>query len=141
MKGLQMSNHLISHDKTVYDIFNMINPNCYQAFVIQYIIENRKEEAIKCCDELAVAFEYYKWDKKGKQSNYVDTLICESSLAKWQKIAIIHIIANEVESCKKTIENEIENEKEEYVKRIEAAKQQQNSIRDLYSLFGFNSLL
>ena len=136
-----MSNHPISHDKTVYDIFNMINPNCYQAFIIQYIIENRKEEAIKCCDELSVAFDYYKWDSKGKQSSYIDSLICESNLAKWQKIAIIHIIANDVKSCKSSIENEIENEKTESLKRLEVARQQRNQLHDLYNLFGFNSLL
>lgn len=140
-RNLMMSNHPISHDKTVYDLFNMINPNCYQAFIIQYIIENRKEEAIKCCDELSVAFNYYKWDSKGKQSNYIDALICESNLAKWQKIAIIHIIANDVASCKKSIESEIENEKAESVRRVNAAKNQQSQLRDLCNLFGFNSLL
>ncbi len=140
-----MSNHPISHDKTVYDIFNMINPNCYQAFIIQYIIENRKEEAIKCCDELSVAFEYYKWDSKGKQSSYIDSLVCESNLAKWQRIAIIHIIANDIKSCKKAIEDEIADECEVSAKRIECAKHFKESphseLEDLYRLFGYGSLL
>lgn len=140
-----MSNHLISHDKTLYDIFNMINPNCYQAFIIQYIIENRKQEAIQCCDELSVAFEYYKWDSSGKQSSYIDSLICESNLEKWQKIAIIHIIANNAKSCKAVIENEIESEKEATNKRIESAKRFSNSdndmLHDLYNLLGLNSLI
>lgn len=140
-----MSNHPISHDKTIYDIFNMINPNCYQAFIIQFIIENKKEEALQCCDELAVAFDYYNWDSKGKQSSYIDSLICESNLEKWQKIAIIHIIANDVKSCKHIIENEIESEKQESIKRAESAKQRKenksNPIQDLYDLFGFSSLM
>ena len=140
-----MSNHPISHDKTVYDLFNMINPNCYQAFIIQYIIENRKQEAIQCCDELSIAFEYYKWDSKGKQSSYIDTLVCESNLAKWQKLAIIHIIANDIKSCKKAIEDEIASEKDATNKRIESARQYRdghhNTLHDLYNLFGFNSLI
>lgn len=140
-----MSNHPISHDKTLYDIFNMINPNCYQAFIIQFIIENKKEEAIKCCDELAVAFEYYNWDSKGKQSSYIDTLICESNLAKWQRIAIIHIIANDIKSCKSVLENEIELENKENIKRAELAKSRKenppSNLADLYNLFGFGSLL
>ena len=140
-----MSNHPISHDKTIYDIFNMINPNCYQAFIIQFIIENKKEEALQCCDELAVAFDYYNWDSKGKQSSYIDSLICESNLEKWQKIAIIHIIANDVKSCKHIIENEIESEKQESIKRAESAKQRKENksspLQDLYNLFGFSSLM
>lgn len=140
-----MSNHLISHDKTLYDIFNMINPNCYQAFIIQYIIENRKQEAIQCCDELSVAFEYYKWDSSGKQSSYIDSLICESNLEKWQKIAIIHIIANNAKLCKAAIESEIESEKEATNKRIESAKRFSNSdsdmLHNLYNLLGLNSLI
>ena len=140
-----MSNHLISHNKTIYDLFNMINPNCYQALAILYIIENKKEEAIKCCDELATAFEYYKWDRTGKQSNYVDTLVCESHFEKWQKIAIIHILANDVKSCKNVIENEIEEEKKATVQRVETAKRykdnQLKQLADLYNMFGFGQLL
>lgn len=140
-----MSNHPISHDKTIYDLFNMINPNCYQAFIIQYIIENRKQEALQCCDELSVAFDYYKWEPKGKQSSYIDSLICESNLDKWKKIAIIHIIANDVKSCKRVIESEIESEKEKTEKRIESAKQfrdePRSALNDLYSLFGFSSFI
>jgi len=140
-----MSNHLISHDKTLFDLFNMINPNCYQAFIIQYIIENKKEEAIKCCDELTIAFEYYKWDSSGKQSSYIDSLVCESNLAKWQKLAIIHIIANDVKSCKQTIENEILEEKKSNERRLESARQFRDNpnsqTKDLYHLFGFDSIL
>lgn len=140
-----MSNHPISNGKTVYDIFNMINPNCYQAFIIMYIIENKKEEAIRCCDELRTAIEYYKWDSAGKQSSYIDALICDSNLEKWQKIAIIHIIANNIDLCKKAILNEIESEKEASLKRIESAKQYNQSPKDqiesLYRLFGFDSFL
>lgn len=140
-----MSNHPLSHDKTIYDLFNMINPNCYQAFIIQFIIENRKQEALQCCDELSVAFEYYKWDSKGKQSSYIDALVCESNLEKWQKIAIIHIIANNVEQCKHVIECEIEEESHSTERRVEFAKQhgnkQHNELNDLYNLFGFGSLL
>ena len=117
-----MSNHPISHGKTVFDLFNMINPNCYQAFVIQCIIENKKEEAIQYCNELSTAIEYYKWDSAGKQSSYVDQLICESDLQKWQKISIIYIISNNVEQCKKVIEGELNNEREESKKRIEYEK-------------------
>lgn len=136
-----MSNHPISHGKTVYDIFNMLNPSCYQAFIIQYIIENRKEEAIRCCDELSIAFDYYKWDSTGKQSNYIDSLICESNLEKWQKIAMIHIIANDIASCKKLLESEIENEKAKTQRRQISVKSHQSQLRDFYDLFGFNSLL
>ena len=140
-----MSNHYISHNKTIYDIFNMINPNCYQAFIIQFIIENKKEEALQCCDELDVAFEYYNWDSKSKQSNYTDCLICESNLSKWQKIAIIHIMSNDIKSCKHIIEDEIAEEKKAAAKRIEESKERKdnhrNALQDLYSLFDFNSLL
>lgn len=123
-----MSNHAISHGKTMFDIFNMINPNCYQSLAIQAIIENKKEEAIYCCNELLTAIEYYKWDSSGKQTNYIDALICDSDLKKWQKIAIIHIIANDVDSCKKAILDEIEYEKELLVKRTESAKQYSRCI-------------
>lgn len=117
-----MSNHAISHGKTMFDIFNMINPNCYQSLAIQAIIENKKEEAIYCCNELRTAIEYYKWDSSGKQTNYIDALICDSYLKKWQKIAIIHIIANNIDLCKKAILDEIESEKESIIKRAESAK-------------------
>lgn len=140
-----MSNHPISHGKTVFDLFNMINPNCYQAFIIQCIIENKKEEAIQYCDELSTAIEYYKWDAAGKQSSYIDQLICESDLQKWQKIAIIYIISNNVEQCKKVIESELNNEKEESQRRIEHAKQCKHSgrspLEDLYRMFGFSSII
>ena len=135
-----MSNHSISNGKTLYDVFNMINPNCYQALIMQYIIENRKDEALKCCDELTVAFDYYKWDSKGKQSNYIDSLVCESNLEKWQKIAIIHIVANDVVSCKKVISEQIESENAFSNKRLEHAKlsSRDNAVDALYHLFGFD---
>ena len=142
---MKMSNHPLSHDKTLYDLFNMINPNCYQAFAIQYIIENKKDEAIKCCEELLTAFEYYKWNTEGKQSGYIDQLICESNLDKWKKIAIMYIIANDAKQCKSVIEGQIETEKEETAKRLEMAKQYRdgrfNPINDFYNMFGFNSLI
>ena len=133
-----MSNYPISHGKTLYDIFNMMNPNCYQALIMQYIIENRKEDALKCCNELSVAFDYYKWDKTSKQSDYLDSLVCESSLEKWQKIAIIHIMSNNVDQCKKVISNEIESENNIAAKRLEHAKMNSRSdyTSDLYRLFG-----
>lgn len=135
-----MSNHQISHGKTLFDVFNLINPNCYQAFIIQCIIENKKEEAIQYCDELSTAFEYYNWDKTGKQSSYTDSLICESNLEKWQKVAIIHIISNDVFKCKETIKSEIRREEADNEKRAVSAKKYDNhrSIDDLYKLFGFN---
>ena len=140
-----MSNHPISHGKTVFDLFNMINPNCYQAFIIQCIIENKKEEAIQYCDELSTAIEYYKWDATGKQSSYIDQLICESDLDKWKKIALIYIISNNVEQCKKVIEGQIEIDKEETTKRVEYAKQCKHSGRspldDFYRMLGFNSII
>lgn len=137
-----MCNYHISNNKTMFDIFNMINPNCYQAFIIKSIIENRKQEAIKYCDELSVAFEYYKWDTSPKQSNYIDALICESDLKKWQKIAIIHIIANDIKECKSILENELQSEKDEELKRNESIRQYGINQKDLlYKMFGFDSLL
>lgn len=138
-----MSNHPLSHGKTMFDLFNMINPNCYQAFIIQCIIENKKEEAVQCCDELSTAFEYYKWDSSGKQSGYIDTLICESNLEKWQKIAIIHIISNDVCQCKNAIEKRIEEEHEEILNRRNYARECRDNGRspldDLYRIFGLNT--
>lgn len=140
-----MSNHTISHGKTIFDIFNMINPNCYQAFIIQCIIENKKEEAIQYCDELLTAIEYYKWESKTSQSSYIDSLICESQLEKWQKLAIIHIIANEVNPCKSIIESKILEEKKDTEDRINTARKFKDypttAIDDLYKMFGFSSLL
>lgn len=140
-----MSNHTISHGKTLYDIFNMINPNCYQALVMQYIIENKKDEAIQCCDELDTAFKYYNWEKKKCNSSYIDTLICESHLEKWQKLSIIHIITNDTSACKNVILNEIEEENRAKQKRIETAqKYMDNPLRqleDLYKALGFGSLM
>lgn len=139
-----MSNHSIGHGKTMFDLFNMINPNCYQAFIIQCIIENNKEEALQYCHELSTAIEHYKWDSSGKQSDYIDQLVCESNLQKWQKIAIIHIIANDVESCKSVIESEINNDLYEDRMRLESVKQYINhnrsSLEDLYNTFGFKPI-
>lgn len=129
-----MSNYLISHNKTMYDIFNMTNPNCYQAFIIQYIIENKKEDAIKCCDELSVAFNYYKWDTSGKQSNYIDGLINESGLENWQKLALLHIISNNVNSCKTVIENEIKIEEDTKSNYFNLNKiNKANPLQDIYN--------
>lgn len=139
-----MSNHEISHSKTLFDIFNMINPNCYQAFIIQCVIENKKEEALQYCDELSTAFEYYKWDSTSKQSNYVDALICESNLAKWQKLAIIQIISNNVTQCRSTIKNAIDNEIAETEKRRLSINRTNDlhhqQLNDLYKMFGFDGL-
>lgn len=95
-EDLLISNHAISHEKTMFDIFNMISTNCYQALAIQAIIENKKEEDIQFCDELTTAFEYYKWDSAGKQSSYTDKLVCDSDLEQWKKLALIRIISNNV---------------------------------------------
>ena len=135
-----MSNHTISNGKTLFDLFNMLNPNCYQAFIIQCIIENKKEEAIQYCNELSIAVEYYKWNVERKQSSYIDSLICESQFEKWQKIAIIYIISNDVNKCKEVIESEIEKDKQIEKDRIEYAKKcrygQYDPIQDLYELLG-----
>lgn len=109
-----MINPIISHNKTLFDIFNMINPNCYQALIIQAIIEDRKEEAIQLCDELSTAFEYYKWESSAEQSGYTDALICDSSLDQWKKLAIIRIISNNVKQCKEIIKKEVENSRSYY---------------------------
>ena len=94
------NNHSIGHNKTMFDLFNMINPNCYQAFIIKCIIESNPTDAIQYCDELSTAINLYKWDVSCKQSDYIDKLICESNLNSWQKKAIMYIISNDVEKCK-----------------------------------------
>lgn len=132
-----MSNHTLSHGKTVFDIFNMINPNCYQAFIIQCIIENKKEEAIQYCNELETAIEYYKWDSKCKQSSYIDQLICESDLVKWQKFAIIYIMSNNTKLCKSILEEAINDEHEESLKRKEYLSKLIDS--NLLNLFDINT--
>ena len=138
-----MSNHTISHGKTMFDIFNMINPNCYQALIMQAIIENKKEEAIQYCNELTAAFEYYKWDSSGKQNSYTDGLICDSNLEQWKKLALIRIISNNVSQCKSILESEIKKEKEESHRRYEFACAHKNSMNrpldDLCELFGFKN--
>ena len=137
-----MSNHSISHGKTLFDIFNMLNPNCYQAFIIQCIIENKKEEALQYCDELVTAINYYKWDAKDISSKYTDALICESNLEKWQKLSIIYIVSNNIDQCKKIIEDEIQLEKDNTHKRLECIKQNGNKrslLEELYSLYGFGN--
>lgn len=140
-----MSNHIISHGKTMFDIFNMINPNCYQALIIQAIIENKKEEAIQFCDELSTAFEYYKWDSTGKQSGYTDGLICDSNLEKWQKLALIRIISNNVNQCKEILEKEINHDRIAYQARYDRAKKfgnnQNRVIDDLCEMIGFRKLI
>lgn len=136
-----MSNHPISNGKTLFDLFNMINPNCYQAFIIQCIIENRKEEALHYCDELSTAIEYYKWEASNKSSGYIDQLICESNLDKWKKIAIIYIISNNVDLCKKSIESQIKVDKDEHDRRLEEIKSTDiaKSLKEFYNMLGLNS--
>jgi hypothetical protein len=137
-----MSNHAISHGKTLFDIFNMINPNCYQAFIMNAIIENKKELALQYCDELSTALEYYKWDSKSKQSSYTDSLICESNLLKWQKNAIMYIVSNNVNLCKNVINDEIAEENKKCNKSQLFISNQHNnkvtSLQDLYDLIGIH---
>ena len=56
-----MNNYKFSNDKSLFDVFNMINPNCYQALIINSIIEDNKADCVKYLDELKSAFELYKW--------------------------------------------------------------------------------
>lgn len=137
-----MNNCIISNGKTLFDLFNMINPNCYQAFIIRCIIEDKKNDAIRYCDELLTAIEYYKWNVERKQSSYVDSLVCESKLDKWQKIAIIYIISNDVEKCKDVINSQIKIDSSAENKRIEYAKRCRSGecdpIKDLYNLLGIS---
>ena len=90
-----MINHIITKDKTMFDLFNMIQPNCYQAYIIQCIIEDRKQDAISYCNELQTAVDYYKWNVHNNTTDYTDCLICNSELEQWQKIALLHIVSNE----------------------------------------------
>ena len=101
-----MINHIITKDKTMFDLFNMIQPNCYQAYIIQCIIEDRKQDAISYCNELQTAVNYYKWDIHNNTTDYTDCLICNSELEQWQKIALLHIVSNEYNKCKDVIELE-----------------------------------
>ena len=54
-------------------------------------------------------------------------------------------MANDIKSCKRVIEDEIEEEKKAAAKRIEEAKERKDNhhsaLQDLYSIFDFNSLL
>lgn len=137
-----MNNYQISHGKTLFDIFNMINPNCYQAFIIQCIIENKKEDAMQYCDELKTAIDYYKWESRDISSKYIDALICESNLSQWQKLSIIYIVSNNIDQCKKIIENEIQSDKDNINKRLEYIKNSENNkslLEELYNLYGFGS--
>lgn len=102
-----MINHIITKDKTMFDLFNMIQPNCYQAYIIQCIIEDRKQDAISYCNELQTAVDYYKWNVHNNTTDYTDCLICNSELEQWQKIALLHIVSNDYNKCKYTIELEI----------------------------------
>ena len=69
-----MINHIITKDKTMFDLFNMIQPNCYQAYIIQCIIEDRKQDAISYCNELQTAVNYYKWNVQNNTTDYTDCL-------------------------------------------------------------------
>lgn len=102
-----MINHTMTKDKTMFDLFNMIQPNCYQAYIIQSIIEDRKQDAISYCNELKTAIDYYKWDIHNGTTDYTDCLICSSELEQWQKIALLHIVSNDYNKCKEVIELEI----------------------------------
>lgn len=102
-----MINHIITKDKTMFDLFNMIQPNCYQAYIIQCIIEDRKQDAISYCNELQTAVDYYKWDIHNNTTDYTDCLICNSELEQWQKMALLHIVSNDYNKCKNIIELEI----------------------------------
>ena len=136
-----MINHIISHNKTLFDIFNMINPNCYQALIIQAIIEDRKEEAIQLCDALSTALEYYKWESSAKQSGYTDALICDSSLDQWKKLAIIRIISNNVNQCKDIIKKEIENSRSYYKTNSNHRQTITLKIADLHKMLDFNKFV
>ena len=102
-----MINHIITKDKTMFYLFNMIQPNCYQAYIIQCIIEDRKQDAISYCNELQTAVNYYKWNVHNNTTDYTDCLICNSELEQWQKIALLHIVSNDYNKCKDIIELEI----------------------------------
>ena len=97
--------YYISNEKTLFDIFNMINPNCYQALVMKSIMDYNKEAILFFCDKLMEAAEYYKWDISYKKNDYIDSLICVSNLEPWQKKAMLHIIANDISNCKKEVES------------------------------------
>lgn len=96
--------YYVSNEKTLFDIFNMINPNCYQALVMKSIMDCNKSDALFYCDKLAEAAEYYKWDVTYKKMDYIDSLICMSDLELWQKKAMLYIISNDTVNCKKEIE-------------------------------------
>lgn len=94
-----MIDYTFSGDKTLSDIFNMVNPNSYQTLAIIAIIENKKSDAIQYLKDLEIAYKYYKWDSSDKNSDYIDSLICQSSLEKWQKIAIMYTLGNDIDKC------------------------------------------
>ena len=97
----------LSCGKTLFDLFNMTNPNCYQAMIIQDVIENHFSDAIDHCKALQVAIEYYKWNSEDKNTDYIDSLICQSGLERWQKIAIMHVLGNNPNKCIECIESEL----------------------------------
>lgn len=119
-----MNNYKFSNDKSLFDLFNMINPNCYQALIINSIIEDNKSDCLKYLNELKVAFELYKWPIDDKSTNYIDQLICNSSLLTWQKTAIMYIISNNVIKCQETINKEINR-----LKQVEIDKNKVNQIK------------
>lgn len=100
-------NHKLSCGKTLFDLFNMVNPNCYQAMIIQDVIENHFSDAIDHCKALQVAIEYYKWNSEDKNTDYIDSLICQSGLERWQKIAIMHVLGSNMKKCIECIESEL----------------------------------
>ena len=101
------NNPELSCGKSLFDLFNMVNPNCYQAMIIQDIISNNTSDAIDHCKALQIAIEYYKWETKDKNTDYIDSLICQSGLDKWQKIAIMHILGSNIKKCIECLEYEL----------------------------------
>ena len=125
-----MINYTFKDNKTLLDLFNIINPNCYQALIINAIITDNKDDAIKYCNVLKTAIQYYNWDATGKQTTYIDQLICTSDLSKWQKEAILYIIANDTKKCIHTINAEKDRE-------INSLKANSNSLESFRRLFYF----
>lgn len=109
-----MKNYNLFGDKSLFDLFNMVNPNCYQAMIIQDIIEDNIDSAIENCKALQVAVEYYKWETKDKNADYIDSLICQSGLDKWQKIAIMHALGSDINKCIEYLESELKQRNKSY---------------------------
>lgn len=96
--------YYISGGKTLFDMFSMINPNCYQTLIMKSIVDGDKNGVLFYCDKLAETVKYYKWDIAYKKNDYIDSLICMSELELWQKRALLYIISNDTDNCKREIE-------------------------------------